>query len=48
MIAKWLAAIQEIAFHNPKPDDALRDRLVKRIAELNAKLCASAICGSTA
>jgi hypothetical protein len=35
-IAKWLAAFQELALQNPKLDDALRDRLVKGIAELNA------------
>jgi len=35
-MSKWLAAIQEVALHNPKLDDALRDRLVKGIAELNA------------
>jgi hypothetical protein len=35
-IAQWLAAIQEVALQNPKLDDALRDRLVKRITELNA------------
>jgi hypothetical protein len=35
-IAQWLAAIQEVALQNPKLDDALRDRLVKGIAELNA------------
>jgi hypothetical protein len=34
-IAKWLAAFQEVAFQNPKLNDALRDRLVKGIAELN-------------
>ncbi|PZO36073.1 MAG: hypothetical protein DCF19_22460 [Pseudanabaena frigida] len=35
-ISKWLATIQEVALQNPKLDDALRDRLVKGIAELNA------------
>jgi hypothetical protein len=35
-IAKWLAAIQEVALQNPKLDDALRDRFVRAIAELNA------------
>ena len=35
-IAKWLAAIQEVALQNPKLDDALRDRLVRAIAELMA------------
>ena len=35
-IAQWLAAIQEVALKNPKLDDALRDRLVRGIAELNA------------
>ena len=35
-ITKWLEAIQEVALQNPKLDDALRDRLVKGIAELNA------------
>jgi hypothetical protein len=35
-IAKWLAAIQEVTLLNPKLDNALRDRLVKGIAELNA------------
>ena len=35
-IAKWLAAIREVALQNPKLDDALRDRLVRAIAELNA------------
>jgi len=35
-IAQWLAAFQEVASQNPKLDDALRDRLVKGIAELNA------------
>jgi hypothetical protein len=34
-IAQWLAAIQEVALQNPKLDDALRDRLVRAIAELN-------------
>ena len=34
-ITKWLAAIQEVALQNPKLDDALRDRLVRGIAELN-------------
>lgn len=34
-IAQWLAAIQEVALHNPKLDDALRNRLVKGITELN-------------
>jgi hypothetical protein len=33
--AKWLAAIQEVALQNPKLDDALRDRLLRAIAELN-------------
>ena len=35
-IAQWLAAIQEVALQNPKLDDALRDRLVRAITELNA------------
>ena len=35
-IAQWLVAIQEVALQNPKLDDALRDRLVRGIAELNA------------
>jgi hypothetical protein len=35
-ITQWLAAIQEVALQNPKLDNALRDRLVKGIAELNA------------
>jgi hypothetical protein len=35
-ISKWLAAIQEVALQNPKLDDALRDRLVRGIAELQA------------
>ena len=35
-IAKWLSAIQEVALQNPRLDDALRDRLVRGIAELNA------------
>ncbi|MFM7603541.1 MAG: hypothetical protein ACKO7R_20465 [Pseudanabaena sp.] len=35
-IAKWLAAFQEVALQNPKFDDALRDRLVRAIGELNA------------
>jgi hypothetical protein len=34
-IAQWLAAIQEVALQNAKLDDALRDRLVRWIAELN-------------
>jgi hypothetical protein len=34
-IAQWLAAIQEVALQNPKLDDALRDRLIRGIAELN-------------
>jgi len=34
-IAQWLAAIQEVALQNPKLEDALRDRLVRAIAELN-------------
>ena len=33
-IAQWLAAIQEVSLQNPKLDDALRDRLVRAIAEL--------------
>ena len=36
LIAQWLAAIQEIALQNPKLNDALRDRLVRALAELNA------------
>ena len=35
-IAQWLAAIQEVALQNSKLDDALRDRLVRSITELNA------------
>ncbi len=35
-IAQWLAAIQEVALQNPKLDDALHDRLVRAMAELNA------------
>lgn len=35
-IAQWLVAIQEVALQNPKLDNALRDRLVQGIAELNA------------
>ncbi len=35
-IVQWLAAIQEVALQNPKIDDALRDRLVRGMAELNA------------
>jgi len=35
-IVQWLAAIQEVALQNSKLDDALCDRLVKGIAELNA------------
>jgi len=35
-IAQWLAAIQEVALQSPKLDDALRDRLVRAITELNA------------
>ena len=35
-ISQWLAAIQEVALQNPKLDDALRDRLVRGIAEMNA------------
>ena len=35
-ITQWLAAIQEVALQNPKLDDALRDRLVRGIAELNS------------
>ena len=34
-ISQWLAAIQEVALQNSKLDDALRDRLVRAIAELN-------------
>jgi hypothetical protein len=34
-MSQWLAAIQEVAFQNPKLDDALRDRLLRAIAELN-------------
>ena len=34
-LSLWLAAIQEVALQNPKLDDALRDRLVRGIAELN-------------
>jgi hypothetical protein len=37
-ITQWLAAFQEVALQNPKIDDALRDRLVKGIAELNAAI----------
>ncbi|PZU91965.1 MAG: hypothetical protein DCE90_19160 [Pseudanabaena sp.] len=36
LIAQWLAAIQEVALQNPKLDDALRDRLVRAIGELDA------------
>ena len=36
LIAKWLVAFQEVTLQNPKLDDALRDLLVKGIAELNA------------
>ncbi len=35
-IAKWLAAIQEVALQNPKLDDAMRDRLNRGIADLMA------------
>jgi hypothetical protein len=35
-IAQWLAAIQEVTLQNPNLDDALRDRLLRAIAELNA------------
>ena len=35
-IAQWLTAIQEVTLQNPKLDDALRDWLVRGIAELNA------------
>jgi hypothetical protein len=35
-MSKWLAAIQEVALQNPKLDDALRDRLLKAMDELNA------------
>ena len=35
-IAQWLAVIQEVTLQNPNLDDALRDRLVRGIAELNA------------
>jgi hypothetical protein len=35
-IAQWLVAIQEVTLQNPKLDNALRDRLVRAIAELNA------------
>lgn len=35
-LSLWLEAIQEVALQNPKLDDAMRDRLVKGIAELNA------------
>ena len=35
-MSQWLAAIQEVASQNLKLDDALRDRLVRGIAELNA------------
>ena len=35
-LAQWLSAIQEVALQNPKLDDALRDRLLRAIAELNA------------
>jgi hypothetical protein len=35
-IAKWLASFQEVAFQSPKLNDALRDRLDRGIAELNA------------
>ena len=35
-MSKWLAAIQEVALQNPKLDDALRDRLVRGIADLQS------------
>jgi hypothetical protein len=35
-ITQWLAAIQEVALQNPNLDDALRVRLLRAIAELNA------------
>ena len=35
-IAQWLTVIQEVTLQNPNLDDALRDRLVRGIAELNA------------
>ena len=35
-ITQWLAAFQEVSLQNPKLDDALRDRLVKGVTELDA------------
>jgi len=35
-IAQWLEAIQEVTLQNPKLDNALRDRIVRGIEELQA------------
>ncbi len=35
-ISKWLEAIQEVALQNPKLDDAMRDRLNRGLADLQA------------
>lgn len=35
-IVQWLEAIQEVTLQNPKLDDALRDRIVRGIEELQA------------
>ncbi|MFM7602575.1 MAG: hypothetical protein ACKO7R_15475 [Pseudanabaena sp.] len=35
-MSKWLAAIQKVALQNPNLDDALRDRLLRAMDELNA------------
>ena len=35
-ITKWLEVIQEVALQNPKLDDAMRDRLNRGLADLQA------------
>ncbi len=35
-MSKWLEAIQEVALQNPKLDDAMRDRLNRGLADLQA------------
>jgi hypothetical protein len=35
-MSKWIAAIQEVALQNPNLNDALRDRLVRNLEDLQA------------
>jgi hypothetical protein len=35
-IAQWLAVLREVTLQNPQLDDALRDRLVRGLEELQA------------